>query len=731
MSSRLPLLPDQCTPGYPPKGTDTPPTVQYFALSDILTRAWTTDAHTTAYSVEAWPYRLSKAAIDLDGGVLMVVFIADVDCEQSHAASGGQEDMPAPDHWWLQELDKVEELQHAYPRAFIYRTRGGYRVVYVLPNPRCLRSPADVDAWKADYLAWVAALRLRFRIYADPACQDWQRLYRVPHATRSRGGRPEARDTLGSPYDIGLWNCEPTMEKRELAKTLAKRPRTQARPAHVNSSVNAGDGVFFYAFKARGWIDKAIEAGKWNVHCPWDDQHTKGKAFDGSTVLYAPGAGHTLGWLHCSHAHCQHRDSRDVLGCFSREELSAAEREAGVPPFTPQGTNGRSSSLSDTDDSAVSGEKPSMTLQEVVAVFQRWLHLPDPGPLYAVLGTYAANRMAGDPLWMMLIGGSGWGKTELLMSLTGLPHVHVASTMTEASLLSGTSRRDKGKDATGGLLQKIGIGQFGCLLCKDFTSVLSMNREASTTMLAALREIFDGSWTRHVGIDGGKTLHWEGKLALIAGCTGAIDRYHAIVGALGERFLSYRLQTLQADQQCRRALDLAGYEKTMRQELAGAVTQLFNGLVFPERPTALKEDEKDSLIALATLAARCRSSVIRDIYRFEIELILDPEAPARMALSLLWLYAGMRAVGVAAESAKPLIMKVGLDCMPAIRRAVFSKMVGDEQKWETAELATQLGYPTQTTRRTLEDLTAHGIVIRQKNGKADQWNLSDLTYGLY
>jgi len=373
--------------------------------------------------------------------------------------------------------------------------------------------------------------------------------------------------------------------------------------------------------------------------------------------------------------------------------------------------------------------QPSLTLIEVVQVFQKWLHLPEPGPLYAVLGTYAANLMAGDPLWMMLIGGSGWGKTELLMSLTGLPHVHVASTMTEASLLSGTSRRDKGKDATGGLLQK--IGAFGYLLCKDFTSVLSMNREASTTMLAALREIFDGAWTRHVGVDGGRTLHWEGKLSLIAGCTGAIDRYHAIVGALGERFLSYRLQTLEADQQGRRALELAGHEKTMRQELAGAVTHLFNGLLLPERPIALAADEKDSLIALATLAARCRSSVIRDKYRFEIELILDPEAPARLALSFLRLYAGMRVIGVTPAQARPLIMKVGLDCMPAIRRAVFSRMVGDEQKWETAELATKLGYPTQTTRRTLEDLTAHGVVVREKNGKADQWHLSDLAYGLY
>jgi transcription initiation factor IIE alpha subunit len=91
----------------------------------------------------------------------------------------------------------------------------------------------------------------------------------------------------------------------------------------------------------------------------------------------------------------------------------------------------------------------------------------------------------------------------------------------------------------------------------------------------------------------------------------------------------------------------------------------------------------------------------------------------------------MCAIGVTADVVRPLIFKIALDCMPAIRRAVFSKLVHDEHKWETPELATKLGYPTQTTRRTLEDLTAHGLIIRHKNGQADQWNLSDLASTWY
>src|SRR5262245_57514820 len=113
----LPLLPNVFTFSYP-KEADKAPKVQYYSLDMILTRAWTTDAHFTAYHVPTCSYRLSREAVYLEGGVVMVLFIVDVDCALSHASSGGQGDAPAPDAWWLAELDKIERLQAAFPGAF-------------------------------------------------------------------------------------------------------------------------------------------------------------------------------------------------------------------------------------------------------------------------------------------------------------------------------------------------------------------------------------------------------------------------------------------------------------------------------------------------------------------------------------------------------------------------------------------------------------------------------------
>src|SRR5262249_18459052 len=151
--------------------------------------------------------------------------------------------------------------------------------------------------------------------------------------------------------------------------------------------------------------------------------------------------------------------------------------------------------------------------------------------------------------------------------------------------------------------------------------ILSQPNEVRRPSLAALREIYDGSWTRYVGAGGGKALSWSGKLGVIAGCTPVIDNHHAVVGAMGERFIFYRLPATEEKSLAEKALGNVGREATMREEIASVVKRLFLGIDFHEKPLTLSDDEKAALIDLAQLAARCRSAVERDGYRREIELI--------------------------------------------------------------------------------------------------------------
>jgi hypothetical protein len=59
-------------------------------------------------------------------------------------------------------------------------------------------------------------------------------------------------------------------------------------------------------------------------------------------------------------------------------------------------------------------------------------------------------------------------------------------------------------------------------------------------VLSALREIYDGRWDRPVGVDGGRTLAWAGRIAVVGAVTTAWDRAHDVVAAMGDRFVLIR-----------------------------------------------------------------------------------------------------------------------------------------------------------------------------------------------
>jgi hypothetical protein len=150
---------------------------------------------------------------------------------------------------------------------------------------------------------------------------------------------------------------------------------------------------------------------------------------------------------------------------------------------------------------------PALPLARAVEVYQRWLHLPDPEPLYVLWAAIIANRLPGDPVWLLLVGRSGAGKTEIVRACADLPECVQVSVLSEPALLSGTPQSERSESATGGTLREIGAR--GVIVAKDFTSVLAMARDQLASTLAALREIHDGYWSRPIGADGGRRLEWE------------------------------------------------------------------------------------------------------------------------------------------------------------------------------------------------------------------------------
>jgi len=71
----------------------------------------------------------------------------------------------------------------------------------------------------------------------------------------------------------------------------------------------------------------------------------------------------------------------------------------------------------------VHDELAAKRLWGVTGAFQKWLYLPDPSPLHVALAVVIANRMDGDPVWLLLVGAPGSAKTEILMTVSSLTDV--------------------------------------------------------------------------------------------------------------------------------------------------------------------------------------------------------------------------------------------------------------------------------------------------------------------
>ena len=269
------------------------------------------------------------------------------------------------------------------------------------------------------------------------------------------------------------------------------------------------------------------------------------------------------------------------------------------------------------------------------------------------------------------------------------------------------------------------IGDFGIIALKDFTSVLSMHTETRAEVLAALREIYDGVWTRHIGSDGGRTLDWKGKVGLVFACTAVLDSHYGVIGSMGDRFLLSRM-TPAGNGQFKRALVHVGPKsKQMRKELAEAVARLFAGR--RAEPQPISDDETDEIDRTILLAVRLRGTVERDPRSREIENIPGAEGPARIGLALERLLAGLDTLGVNRATALDVVKAVALDSVPPNRLRAYRLLAAEDAgEIVTGDIAKAMGLPTITTRRVLEDLTAYGLIERlpQGKGKPDKWTRS-------
>jgi Bifunctional DNA primase/polymerase, N-terminal len=366
-----------------------------------------------------------------------------------------------------------------------------------------------------------------------------------------------------------------------------------------------------------------------------------------------------------------------------------------------------------------SGPQPALSpVEETLQAFREWLLLDSDIPVLGMLGSVAGNLLPGDAIWYGIIAPASSGKTEMLITLINIPHTELVGTLSVAGLLSGTPRRQRAAGARGGLLQK--IGAHGFLVLKDFGSILSLRPDTKMELLAALREIYDGKWTRVIGADGGKVLTWSGKVGLLFGCTRAFDNYYGVISELGDRFLLCRMEPNK--NQFIHAIRHANRAAQMRSQLVDAVTKLFAAPL--PAPRDISDREVKWLNEILQVAVRLRGGVKRDYRTRELEDIYGAEGTGRFGKALERVLSGLDCLGVKRNKARRVIRTIAFDSVPPNRLNAFRhlKSLGNAYA-DTTAVAKAIKLPTITARRALEELVIYGLAERdsQGPGKADLW----------
>lgn len=384
--------------------------------------------------------------------------------------------------------------------------------------------------------------------------------------------------------------------------------------------------------------------------------------------------------------------------------------------------------------------RPKNLIHMLAGRVQEYLYFPTPDPLYIVLGTVAANMMQGVPVWVMLVGVPSSGRTVMLEALANLPKVHIVGAIKSPSaLLSGVASKDRTKSATGGLLRQ--IGDRGMMVMKDFTSMLSLPREPLAESIGALREIYDGRWSRPLGTEGGRVLEWRGKIGFLGACTPVLDRHHGITSELGERWIYYRYGETDGYGETIKALGI-GDPGAMMEELRELVVSFMQSLELEwgseAKKRELTDQEKNRLYAISSVTVAARSPVPRDTRTHEVIDIAQREAPTRLSAALGQLYLGLECIGLGQEECWALLGRMALDSAPQTRAKVLTTLrgvvrwMGDPKSGGLTirDLQEVLRCSSRTTALTVEDLVIHGLVERMEKKTSRVSNEENLMSGI-
>jgi len=361
------------------------------------------------------------------------------------------------------------------------------------------------------------------------------------------------------------------------------------------------------------------------------------------------------------------------------------------------------------------------TLNDLYLVYKKWLYLEDTKRIDIILATYLTKYLEGTPIWLIIVGNSGDGKTEQLMALKDLPDFHIEHNMTSKTLVSGNP---KVKDLAPEL-----DGKF--LVIPDMAQILQLPPQEKGELWGQLRDLYDGFAGKSSGL--GKRARYDGlRITMVACSTPKIDGQILIHQDLGTRELIYRTEdTKNKIEMMEFAMKNESQEKKMKKELRDITTKFMKDKRIIQKE--LSEEEITKLMNIALFITKSRASAEIDSYTNEIRNIVYPEQPTRIIKQLKRIYIALMSLehDYSKERAFEILWHLAKSCAFPIRINLFEYFIRDYLnklktiQYTTSQISNSLFIGKKTSQRELNIMWNMEIVNKEERNEGNRWQPTD------
>lgn len=375
-----------------------------------------------------------------------------------------------------------------------------------------------------------------------------------------------------------------------------------------------------------------------------------------------------------------------------------------------------------------------MTFNDLQKEISKYIHTEDDGMSRVALASIVATRLKlGDPVWIILIGPSSSGKSQILrpLALTDSKFIHRIDDLTENTLLSGAKVKKGEKEIS--LLNR--IGPHGIIVISDLTVIFSKSQETKANILGQLRMVYDGEMTKYSGISN-EPIKWKGALGILAGSTPSIYTHFEDVADMGERFVYYRMKDYDVEKATRRSLNRSMYGKELDQAIGVLYEEYIKDSIrnIKDNVPEISETVFERIVHISMFAAKLRTPTHYDKYAKAIDKVPVSEMPMRVALQLSSIARGLsvmeyydtgswdlteKDIGHIEWCAYSLANEERRACLRVLARVDFDNSL------PTQTVADEIGLSTSVVNMSLQHLVAIGILKRTGDYSGLQWSIKE------